>query len=822
MKKVFVLFMLLMPFLYTANVKAQSDTGNTDKTDETDVHVPEADFRGKGVDISTLEFNPDGTLNGRVLLYNVAKDMFLNAGGHWGTRAATYTVGLPIQIIKNTVTETKTENGATTTTTKTVYKLRGPFNNEEQAGSSRTGNYIGVVRDDEGKGKGVYYDRGTYHGTNWVFERVEKPEFEGDFVYQICMGNSYNPGTDFNYEYQNKGKVSPDRKLVANQKMEIGVFKNGNMNLVSALTVPNITEEKEKYSYWKIVRLKEIVEDFNTTYDTRHPSDASFLMRAQNFNRMNRFNDALTSGVNDGRGWYKDGNIKFYYGLKTGVTGYVQDLDETYGMFYCGGIRGGNKDERLYQNIKIPYNGWYRIDCQGYFSNSDNPDKCFAQLYARLKSSDKLNTSGYASVNLLPKSYGEPYNGAELSSTDNNNTYLPSFMKGDKKITNKLEAGVAFYNQLYPNHILIYVNSEDADENGLIPTAKIPELELGIKLTENMKTGQFVLFDDFQVKYLGESFALDETLDDFHNGMGEADNEAMYKNRVMILRRTLTTDKWNSICLPVDLTKEQLNTAFFPNPMLAKLRDSQHYGTMEFQTVDFSKIKNDEVALHKGQCYLIKPGYGGRVGEGSIEIGNANNVEITAPYYTIDRVTLRKADVEGSLGLASTDKDNVLKKIQDTKDVNGTDKDFYTVVGNDVDEEGKIYKDCQLRVFGTFEKKTDKNGTDNRVPANSYTFVDGKLYHLSDNYTQKGFSCWIEDNHQIGGSAKAHKLSFATYIDGVSDGTTTIEGFTVDMREGQAQGIYTIYGQLVGKDAASAEGLPQGIYIVNGKKVVVR
>jgi len=820
MKKVLALFMLLMPFLFAALAQnASSDTGDTDNTGTIDVHVSPAYYEGKGISIDALDFGDNDTLNDRVLLYNVGKDMFLNAGGHWGTRTVTYTVGLPILLIRHKFTasapavtanelaegadtdnnsdtnpDTNTGTGTTTTTDEYTYKLVGPFKNTEQADNSkRTGHYIGVVTDDKGKGKGVYYDRGSHHGIDWEFKRVENDEFKDDFVYQICINTDKNPGTD----------LETNRKLIANEKIEVGVFKNGNMNLVKAVEDQKITGEQEKYSYWKIVTLRQVIEDFSTTYDTEHPSDASFFMRAQGFNRMNRYNDAATSGTKDRRGWYKSGNINFHYGLKQGFTGYVADRDSTYGMFFCGGIIGGNKGDSIYQTVFIPHSGWYRVDCQGFFYNKENPNTCFAQLYAKVKGKTP-NTTGHAYVNLLPKSYGEPYSGAELNPDNHANyTILPSLMMtADKKITNKVEAGVAFYNQLYPNHILIYVN-KGTDNSETVSDS----LELGIKLTANVPKDSYAYFDDFQLKYLGESFALDETNGNFHSGMGDGDNTAVYKNRVMILRRTLIENKWNSICLPVDLTKEQLNTAFFPNPMLAKLRNSEHYGTIEFVTVDFSKIKNDAVVMRKGQCYLIKPGYGGRVDKGYIEIGNGYNVKVTAPYYAIDRVSLTKEKVEEDLNISD------VGEFIDNIDVDGNTHDYYTILGDK-------YKDCQLTVKGTFQKKTKTAG--NTVPTGSYTFADGKLYHLTGNYAQKGFSCWIEDEHQIKDPVARHSLKFTTYINGVTDNTTSIEGFSVDTREEQVPAVYSISGQQVRRGTSSTENLPHGVYIVNGKKILVK
>lgn len=54
-----------------------------------------ANFTGTGLTpeelAKALEENP----NQRFYLYNVGKDMFLNAGGYFGTRTVTFTTGLP-------------------------------------------------------------------------------------------------------------------------------------------------------------------------------------------------------------------------------------------------------------------------------------------------------------------------------------------------------------------------------------------------------------------------------------------------------------------------------------------------------------------------------------------------------------------------------------------------------------------------------------------------------------------------------------------------------------------------------------------------------
>ena len=61
----------------------------------------------------------------------------------------------------------------------------------------------------------------------------------------------------------------------------------------------------------------------------------------------------------------------------------------------------------------------------------------------------------------------------------------------------------------------------------------------------------------------------------------------------------------------------------------------------------------------------------------------------------------------------------------------------------------------------------------------------------------------------IANAAKAKVGSSDTGIDGVA-----VDSRTVD--------VYSLNGTLVKKDATSLKSLPHGIYIVNGKKVVIK
>ena len=81
----------------------------------------------------------------------------------------------------------------------------------------------------------------------------------------------------------------------------------------------------------------------------------------------------------------------------------------------------------------------------------------------------------------------------------------------------------------------------------------------------------------------------------------------------------------------------------------------------------------------------------------------------------------------------------------------------------------------------------------------------------------RGFSCWFKP----GTKQNSVKLT----LDGVTqDGTTGIEDILADYEQPvsrYANGIYNLNGQLV-KQGNSTAGLPSGMYIVNGKKCIVR
>ena len=118
------------------------------------------------------------------------------------------------------------------------------------------------------------------------------------------------------------------------------------------------------------------------------------------------------------------------------------------------------------------------------------------------------------------------------------------------------------------------------------------------------------------------------------------------------------------------------------------------------------------------------------------------------------------------------------------------------------------------------EGRDDLNG--------DYFMYKGKLIQVphgeKDNgerysYGLKAFRCWFELNN----TSTANSISL--YINGVEDSATgiaDIHGGTdrTSYKRG-IDGVFNMNGQMV-RRGCSLEGLPKGLYVVNGKKIIIK
>ena len=126
---------------------------------------------------------------------------------------------------------------------------------------------------------------------------------------------------------------------------------------------------------------------------------------------------------------------------------------------------------------------------------------------------------------------------------------------------------------------------------------------------------------------------------------------------------------------------------------------------------------------------------------------------------------------------------------------------------------------------GSLVQRTGTVG-DGTISTNDYFFQqtkDGKMklypYKAGQKYGIRGFSGWFHylPNKSI---SEPHELSLSLFDDG---STTPIETVKVDDLNRDTSGkVYSISGVLVKNNAADLNNLSKGIYVVNGKKYVVK
>lgn len=147
------------------------------------------------------------------------------------------------------------------------------------------------------------------------------------------------------------------------------------------------------------------------------------------------------------------------------------------------------------------------------------------------------------------------------------------------------------------------------------------------------------------------------------------------------------------------------------------------------------------------------------------------------------------------------------------------ENDTYTIKGVTIDAE-------QALTIADSNKKFDFVGTyaTTSMPVNSHFLGsnDGKLYYITANKEISGLKAFLKPAENNSGAKLS--IAFDSTVNDQDNNTTGIEAIK-DYTEQDAanssanKGIYNINGQFVGTNPAI---LPQGIYVKNGKKFIVK
>lgn len=539
--------------------------------------------------------------------------------------------------------------------------------------------------------------------------------------------------------------------------------------------------------------------------DIKNWKTYNFATQQYNENNVGFASFGLSKFYSKAANW-KDENIvnglskkAYTFDNRKYTTDSIEPYQRHLGKFYCASIKSNRGI--VYQDVTVNLAGTYVVECKG-FSTTDK-----AALVAGV-----LNPN-YTSTNGEPMMLGSVLNRTTLSQTSNMTTDEQTRLH---IIENNMDyAGKEFYeHSKYTNSVIVVVPQSAIDANGSA-TIRLGVM-VGSQTETAAQTGEWTVFDDFRLLYASKNTEADLILDQDRDNLNYIydinDINEPLQNKTLRLNKTFTAHKWNTLVLPVNLTLKQLRDAFGPSTRLAQLEKLTESG-IQFKSVDFTGKADDYVALHAYKPYLIIPekaeGQAAEYTSVYVETGVSTaeymRVKIAKDHFVIPKVSL---------------------SVEDLKKVNQTT--WATAVTTSTDGKMEAWGTL-VRTFGTVNEDVENgyqftnNGQiikdrDNLI--GSYFFANGKMYHSSKDRVRglRGFSCWFKPVN-----GKSQNASFT--LDGVTQsGTTAIDDIFTDGEQTVsrfANGVYNLNGQLV-KQGNSTAGLPSGMYIVNGKKCIVR
>ena len=471
----------------------------------------------------------------------------------------------------------------------------------------------------------------------------------------------------------------------------------------------------------------------------------------------------------------------------TGETMTVgENRQQSYGGAWTANIHG--KRGSVVQTIpakNMIKEGWYRVSCVGFTTAT----KGIARLFAA--SGKGNNTTGSGATASTEKF--AIANLHRIDAATGPATYVAASKLLDTPNVNTFDASVK-----------VYVSPTNEAKTTFETLSFGIQVGSAAEESQDADADAWTCFDNFKIEYLGtpeHELILDEDQTDgaYINAQAQDDNKTLQKS-IVYLHRTMNAGKWNSLVLPISLTVGQVKSIFGDQVHISEFKgayDKNHPQRIIFDPITANRNDPDAIAIEEGKLYLVKPTADGSMPEGQPEkkfTYNGNTISVTN-YYTIVGVTF--------------------KQQKDVKDINYSARVIGTTGNEDFDTKQ------QVQFVGTYVKCSDTNN----IPANSYVLngnneggTAGLWYYRTVTTNTKGFRGWLQSAN--GQNSKGIEYEINGVVDQVNGDATAIEG--IESAQQHNANIYNLNGQLVRQGATSTEGLPSGLYIVGGKKVVVK
>ncbi len=738
-RKIFTLVVTLM--LCTSNSFALEDYIWSEHVNNTINSV----YASSGIDASA-DIN-------QVYFYNEETGLFLNVGDLWDTKVVAKPIGLPFKIVNQD--NIYTQNGE-------EYPQATTYNIYTSEVQTTWGSYVSYYNDPTTPVWSLYADRKTSDG----YAR-----------FQFVNANDANDNAAGKQYYYIKGFTSSEIKNISENRINLKtVYKDpfyisvGNDGTTEKLLDLTANEDKSgnKRAKWLLITLK----DFKDRLDAQHieakytdEAYATFFIKDQAIQRgkLDKTKSYWKGNI------YETGDDKTYGDKNTNTNPLAK-----YGKYWHAYV--SKKTGSVYQDVYVTKPGWYRITCQGFYHRDKNITAYFVARSTYVNGKFKHNN--FSELNRIYDKF------KTFKETDTDS-------EGDDLVINE---GKALYEGKYPNSIMVQVDEDGFTEDGNRNRIRI-EIKIEGSVSE-MTEDDRVAFSNFQMAYsCKRAVVLDE------NAQSENSNEGSVREdpQPLILKRTFKVKKYNTFCLPVNLTKHQLKSAFGDGVKLATLSGvmpNKNGKVIHFDYVDINGKEDYEIVLKKNQFYLIYPIF---AGDKEIRDGQQQR------YYIIDNVILDE-------------------KVNTANSFHGSS--FSTEENNNFDTSEEAF----IRFYGTYinlnddvsiaEEKYKALKNPNIIPDDKVVW--GPSYILNDEdddkygfwrfyhpHKLKGFRCWIHQEGVEAGKALG-KLYFSFGGENVVSSIEDLKETPVKVTN-KSNKIYNIAGQEVKSNF-------KGIIIQNGKK----
>lgn len=508
--------------------------------------------------------------------------------------------------------------------------------------------------------------------------------------------------------------------------------------------------------------------------ETKDYIDVSNLIKDARFERMNKEAGVWKYQFPD---WYTnvgknaDGSDKYdkLHNFFINDIRYIIGDVMSYGTAWIGKEYYQEQGfQEFYQEVKNIRAGYYRVNCQGFYKGEGLGE---AYLFAndREVRLQKLTDDDAARFNET---------GIKIEHGDDRDLYLEDMFRAGKLLA---EGDPYMDGTVYDNSVYVRVEATNDDGTG--------NIKLGIK--KRSASGDAYV-DNFKLYYCGTKEWYLNAANTSAEGGWDATNPDEKLNKTAFdypvrynLRRKFAVQKWNSFIVPFDIDGAQVKAAFSGTTEATQVKVSKFEkinALSDHIQIIFKKVDLDKEGIKAGVPYIIWVGKEADVKNKSTNYSfkyNNYNVSVTGPIYHID----------GIVPQAYTDA-------------------------------APIKSEGDVKFYGFYYKPTEGAG----APSGSFLLSGGDMYHLTNNYAGNSLvgTCW----YMTIPSASAKKVSFSFEGENTPTAIEMVE-MNPSMSDNAVAGgrnsnfIYNLSGQCVAmKD--QVKSLKPGIYVCNGKKIIVR